>query len=307
MTLAVIGSVALNFYKRTREPVDLDILGTYDDIQEYIKRLGKRERILANYPADSGRKIIVKTDKRIVEAEVAWEGSNSEALLKFIYRFVDDVWYDEDRTEFVVASLDILYALKISHRYRKDSPHFKKTLDDILLMRKLGAKIRPEHEEWLKWRERETYTNALPKLNQSRKDFFDNSASIYTLNHDCIHEAVKHLKRPAYEYYKPDAAEVMTSKEMFFACSEEVRLYGAIEEVMVLSLERSIHPFPNVDRKWAFDMAHMKLATSISSGWFREFVWESYYQVQAMYSEAYIDKFYEALHNGKIKSFEEMK
>lgn len=311
--LALLGSKALAFHcTLNREPLDTDLLGTYDDCVAYIKELGKRERIIANYPASGGTKIIVKTDKQIYEFEVAWPDSNAETLLRIIMK--EKGWYRKNVEKFggphvilVIPALDVLYALKMSHRYRKDSPHFKKTLDDILLMRKLGAKIRPEHEEWLKWRERETYTNALPKLNQSRKDFFDNSNSIYTLNHDCIHEAVKHLDRPAYEYYKPDTAEVMTSKEMFFACSEEVRLYGALEEVMVLSLERSIYPFPNVDRRWAFDMAHMKLATSISSGWFREFVWENYYKVQAMYSEAYVDRFYTALYNGRIKSFEEMK
>jgi hypothetical protein len=306
--LALLGSGALGYYTADlRKPADCDLLGSYEEIQEHIRYVGKVEKIVANYPADSGRKIIVKTTEHIREYEVCWEGSDSEALLKLIVADEKSFLSDWDHGNLIVPDLDVLYALKMSHRYRKDSPHFKKTLDDILLMRKLGAKIRPAHEEWLKWRERETYTNALPKLNQSRKDFFDNSNSIYTLNHDCIHEAVKHLDRPAYEYYKPDAAEVMTSKEMFFACSEEVRLYGAIEEVMVLSLERSIYPFPNVDRKWAFDMAHMKLASSISSGWFREFVWENYYKVQAMYSEDYVDKFYEALHNGKIKSFEEMK
>lgn len=303
--LALLGSGALSHHTfGIRKPADIDLLGTFDDCQEHIKYVGKAERITANYPAQSGKKIIVKTTEHIREYEVAWPDSDSEALLKIIEadkRFISD-W---DHGGVLVPDLDVLYALKMSHRYRKDSPHFKKTLDDILLMRKLGAKIRPEHQEWLTWRERETYQNVLPKLNQSKKDFFDNSSNIYTLDHDSIHEAVKHLDMPAYEYFKPDTAEVMTSKELFFKCSRKVQMYAALEEVMVLSIERSIHPFPEVDRRWAFNKAHEKLATSISSGWFREHVWESYYEIQGMYSEDYVDKFYDALHNGRIKPFEE--
>lgn len=302
--LVLLGSHALNHYEYVRTPVDYDFLGSYDDIQSYIKELGKRERIKCNYPADGGKKIIVKTDKNIFEFEVAWPDSDSEMLLKLVL-------CDTGTTEafcsygvFVVPPLDVLYMLKMSHRYRKDSPHFLKTMRDIQLMRKLGAKMLPEYAEWFSLREKNTYVNKLPNLNQSKKDFFDNSASIYTLDHDSIHEAVKHLDRPAYEYYKPDSAEVFTSKELFFSIDEQIRLYGAIEEVMVLSLERSIHPFPNVNRRWAFDMAHMKLSTSISSGWFREYVYETYDKVQAMYSEEYVDKFYSALHNGRIKPFE---
>jgi hypothetical protein len=295
--------------------MDTDLLGTYDDCTAYIKELGKREKIVANYPADSGKKIIVKTDKGIYEFEICWEGSDSEALLKLV---ADGAWSEKHidpvmtfvgvnkPTIITVPDLDVLYMLKMSHRYRKDSPHFLKTMRDIQLMRKMGAKMPVQYSEWFKLREKNTYQNTLPKLNQSKKDFFDNSSSIYTLDHDSIHEAVKHFDRPAYEYFKPDAAEVMTSKSMFFACSREVQLYAALEEVMVLSIERSIHPFNLTGDKlrWAFNMAHMKLATSISSGWFREFVWENYDEVQGMYSEYYVNNFYRALGAGEIKPFE---
>ncbi len=300
--LALLGSKALMYYTNIgRVPVDMDLLGTYEDCQAYIKELGKRERILQNFPADSGKKIIVKTDKQIIELEVAWPDSCSEALLKLI----EDDPYTWNIQGFLIPTLDVLYMLKESHKYRKNSPFFLKTMRDIQLMRKLGAKIPEQYKEWFAWREKETYNYSLPKLNQSKKDFFDNSADIYTLDHDSIHEAVKHLDKPAYEYYKPDATEVNTSKEMFFSVSEEIRLYGAIEEVMVLSIERSIHPFglAGDERRWAFDMAHMKLATSISSGYFREYVWENYDKVQAMYSEGYVDKFYAALEAGRIKPF----
>jgi len=308
--LALLGSGALRHHTTDlRKPMDVDLLGRYDDIQEHIKYVSRSEKVLANYPSSGGTKIIFKTLSTIYEYDVAWEGSNNEALLRII---------EEDSSTFksdwidglcLVPSLDILYMLKMSHRYRKDSPHFKKTMDDIWRMRAVGATIPVQYSEWFAERESLTYTNKLPNLNQSRKEFFDNSNSIYTVQHDDIHEAVKHLDRPAYEYYKPDATEVFTSKEMFYSVDESVRLYGALEEVMVLSIERAILPFSLVGdkRRWAFDMAHMKLASSISGGWFRNHVWENYYAVQAMYSEEYVDKFYKALEAGQIKPFEETK
>lgn len=300
MIAAILGSVALNQHHFTREPSDWDILCSYEGAQTFIKQIGKRETIKCNYPTDGGAKILVKTNVRIYELEICWPESNAEKLLELIMVDCMPDLYEG----MLVPNLDTLLTIKTSHRYKKDSIFFNKTRKDILLLRSLGAKIPESHKDWLKWRERETYTNALPKLNQSKKDFFDNSSNIYTISHDDIHEAVKHLERPAYEMFKPDSAEVFTSKEMFFKCSEEVRLYAALEEVQVLSIERSIHPFGHTNYRWAFDLAHQKLASSISGGWFREFVYGSYDTVQAMYDEAYVHKFYAALNSGLIKPFE---
>lgn len=136
---------------------------------------------------------------------------------------------------------------------------------------------------------------------QSAKKMANDAGIQYTLEHDDIHEAVKHLEKPAYEYFKDGA--VWCSKALWDACSEEVKLYAALEEVYVLSLERSIHPFPNVNREWAFEMALMKISTSISSGWFREYCWENHYKIKALYDASYIDKFYRALDNGLIGKF----
>lgn len=293
--MVLIGSKAIKFHIPTwRNPVDIDLVGTYEEVEELQKSLP----IAATYPINGGSSVYIKTtDKVIIEVEVAWEGSRAEKLIKFVKEDENTFFTDE----LMIPSLDVLYMLKCSHRYLKDSPHFKKTLDDILLLRSFGAKIRPEHQEFYEERMRDTYKNSLPKLNQKKDEFFNNETSIYTLDHDSIHEAVKNLERPAYTYFQD--GEVWCSKKLWDECSPEVKLYAAYEEICVLSLERSIHPYPLVDKRKAFDMAHMKLATSISSGWFREFVWENYYTIQAMYSEDYVWKFYEALAAGKIGKF----
>lgn len=297
--MILIGSLALLMHAEVnRKTSDIDLVGTYDEIMEYRKRVKAK----VAYPINSGKSIYMKTESgTIVEAEVAWEDSMAERLIKFVESQPDTIIVGG---EYHVPSLDVLYLLKMSHRYKKDSPHFKKTLDDILYMRKLGAKIRPEHEEFLKQREKETYTNTLPKLNQDKSGFFRDD--IYTYDHDTIHVAVALGSRPAYLEFKPTDSEVMVSKKMWDELPLQIKLNAAYEEICVLALERSITPFPGKKTyKEAFGMAHAKLATSISSGWFREFVWENYYAIQAMYSDEFVNKFNEGLVKGVVKPHKE--
>ena len=171
---------------------------------------------------------------------------------------------------------------------------------DIQTMRAMGATIRPEHEEFYKARMAWTYDYGHPKLNQSKGDFFTDDVP-YIYDHDSIHEVVKHLSYPAYWYFKPADSEVAVSRTMFEGLSEEVKLYSVLEESYVLALERSQIPYPETDRKKSFDMALMKVCSSITSGWWREYAWENYDKVQAMYNENYVNRFWEAERSGNVK------
>src|SRR5690606_29078459 len=112
-----------------------------------------------------------------------------------------------------LPSLDQLYTLKMSHRYLKNSPHFRKTRDDIMMLRGLGCKI--FDQDWFKQRESETYTYKHPKLNVMKKDFFNGDGVRYVYDHDDIHMAVAHYREsgattpiPAYKLYMKDGAQV---------------------------------------------------------------------------------------------------
>jgi hypothetical protein len=86
--------------------------------------------------------------------------------------------------------------------------------------------------------------------------------------------------------------EVKASKQKFNSGPEKMRLNGVLEEAYVLALERSIIPHPGaLTPKQAFDKALMKVCTSITSGWFREYAWENYYEVQKLYNPGYVDLF----------------
>jgi hypothetical protein len=101
-------------------------------------------------------------------------------------------------------------------------------------------------------------------------------------------------QKPAYEYFKPDDSQVMVSKEMWNDLPLNLKLCAVIEESMVLAIERSLIPFPNsltVDQ--AYEKALVKVCTSITSGWFREFAWENYYIARFGYPAVFWNNFKE--------------
>lgn len=202
-----------------------------------------------------------------------------------------------------VACLDDLYMLKESHKYLRNSPHFLKTMRDIHEFRNHGCFIR--NEELFKAREKDTYNYSHPNLKQSKDNFFTDEVD-YKYDHDSIHEAMAHLTVPAYTLYAVDGEEVLSSKEKFFQRPELGRLLGVLEEAYVLALERSVIPFDS-DPDQAFKMALMKICTSITSGWFREYAWENYDKVIELYEDDwdYVARFKTKLAAGIVKPFKE--
>ena len=167
-----------------------------------------------------------------------------------------------------------------------------------------NARWDPRLISWLKKREKETYVNTTPKLNQSKKDFFNESGELkYRYDHDSIHESVKHLDHPAYWYFKEDKAEVMCSRKKFLDCDHQTKLYSGLEETYVLAVERSQVPFPGTSPKRSFDIAAAKICSSISSGWWRDFIYEYFNEWSALYSDSYVERFRNGIENGTVKPF----
>lgn len=302
--MLLIGSHALNYRLNptVRKPLDFDVVCTYEEFEEYVKRLPNKR---AQYPIQQGKKFVVKFGEAgvegILEAEIAWPDSSAERMLELASA---DSKTEHFRTSpFDIPSLNFLYMLKMSHRYLKDSPHFLKTMRDIQVMREHGAFIEEEHEEYFKQRQKDTYTYKHPSLKVSKDNFFKDDEVPYTYDHDSIHEAVKHLEKPAYSYFMRDGAEVSVDLEKFFQLPLQVQLYSVVEESYVLALERAIIPHGRMSNKESFDMALMKVCTSITSGRWREFAWENYDAAQAMYDEGFVEKFWQGVNNGIVQPF----
>jgi hypothetical protein len=293
----IVGSSALkHWFSDWREPMDIDYIATQSEVDEYLHI--NKDDIVTVVPNRCGITVF-QIGSIPIEFEIAKDGNSTEQLCAII------------KDQYLININDILrpniiYTMKMSHRYMKNSPHFKKTMDDIIELRNRNyGTIPPYLKEWFKIREKETYNYKHPKLKTSKKDFFDPNIGVnYVYDHDSIHETVKHFSRPAYTMIKDDQADVFCSKEKFFSLPETIKLFTVLEESYTLALERSQIPNNfNIDRKKSFLIALEKVCTSVSSGWWREYAYESYYKVIELYDEGYVEKFKNGLSHGVVKPF----
>lgn len=308
--MLIIGSQAMKHHKllgKGRKIHDTDFICTFQEFKDWTKK--HRYKIELCVPL-SGDKFHVRFQSGWnFEFEIAWPGSTAEDLMRY-----NGNGY---------ASPEVLYALKMSHRYLKDSPHFLKNMRDIQRFRRKGVGLTRGwlRDVWLPRREEATYVYKHPKLDVSKGEFFNGDGVQYVYDHDSIHLTVAltertHVQRcsgpsvpgklisygeevvttyPAYTFYMKDGSEVMTSKDKFFSVPEQIRLYGVYEESCVLALERSQIPYPAADPRKSFETALMKVCTSITSGWFREYAWENYDRVISLYESLgesdYVERF----------------
>lgn len=293
--MLMIGSGALShhFPEAGFIPRDTDYICTLEEFRAWTKCFVKGEIILCK-PL-SADKIHVRTkDGWNYEFEIATPGSTAQELLDYF-----DI---NDRV--TMAPPHVLLALKLSHRYRRNSPHFLKTMRDIQFLRAQGVELGTELEEWLPKREAATYTYAHPKLDVSKEAFFDGDGVDYVYDHDDLHKILAVDGAPAYTKYMAEGSQVLTSKAKFFAVDHRVRVLGGLEEALVLACERSQIPFPEVNPDQSFTYALMKVCTSITSGYFREFCWEHYDEIVEEYNKnggsQYATRIREAIQNGEI-------
>lgn len=300
--MIAIGSLALQFHIRSvKIGPDLDYIMTYDEFRKFLKSIDDDEGVETYYPISHGRKMYVRSNAaRIYEIEIAWPDSTAEQFMNLVE--------NDPKTCMCVnvmyPSLDALYTLKMSHRYLRNSPHFLKTMRHMELMREHGACSGDiYYKDWFERREKETYDYSHPNLNAKKDEFFKDE-SFYVYDHDTIHEAIKLGENPSYKYIQRDGDEVKTDVSLWLYSNDDVRINCALEECYVLALERSLIPNEfRPDPNKAFNIALMKVCTSITSGWFREWCWENYDRILSRYNGDYVVKFKAALDNGNITSF----
>lgn len=309
--LALIGSRALKFRAPRildRKPLDFDFVATEDAYMDYVKKNNDKIRPVEIYQTPDQQKWIVKGEHSeenpgvILEFEIAEKRDSSGDLLKIIEADPMTI-----QTSFgMIPCLNLLFAIKKSHRYLKNSPHFWKNFNDYHRMKFIGAKS-DKYAEWLVKREKETYAaQKHPKLNVKKDTFFSNDQVNYVYDHDSIHDSVCHpsIGKPAYRCYATPGEEVKSSKKLFFEGSEFIRNRGVIEESAVLAIERSLVPFPDKKTpKDAWYFAYSKVSTSITSGWFREYAYENGPEILQAFPEDFYQKFQEGVINGIVKPF----
>lgn len=325
--MVLIGSHAIAMFipdwMNGRNTMDYDFIATKAEMQHLIKQMLTRHKLLKLAFKEGTNKACAfffnnETNKNFVlefnlvdeefRDKSTWQSDLviHDALLGLVSISIEGI---EIRVQ--CPTIAILYMIKLSHRYLRNSPHFNKTMNDIRMIRDhypdIDSHVHRAMPGALELREKLTYNYGHPVLKQNKDTFFDDTVP-YKYDHDTIHEAVKHLEHPAYTYYMVEGAQVMCSREKFDNLDHSVKLLGVLEESYVLALERSIIPYDSFNDAEkchkAFKMALMKVCTSITSGWFREFAWENYETVLEMYEYDFVKKFMIALQEGKIKPFE---
>jgi hypothetical protein len=271
----IVGSEAAIHHKiiPERRKLDTDIFATDVGITEWMED----NLFYFKEFQDTEKGVIYwSTDGRILEVESTRNCDNIKAIYERMTQATTDIY----------APPAWLYFLKMSHRFKKDSPHFLKTMHDIQAMRNADVGMPVGSEALFKERERLTYNYGHPKLNVKKDNFFKGDEVPYQYDHDSIHRVVAVDGPPAYTKYIQDGAQVMCSKEKFFAVDHRVRLLGGLEEALVLTAERSLIPNnfkPNPHQM--FEFALQKVCTSITSGWFREWCWDHYYEIVRLYQK----------------------
>lgn len=304
--MILIGSRALALragHCLARKPLDFDWVCTCEEYNRWMTEQSHRVSPTKVYALPEFDKQIVESNTTPCEFEIITEDHSSQLLDELVRADKDAI----DTPFGLVPSLDLLYTIKMSHRFKKfnqSAVGFWKTAIDIHSMRRAGAVVRDEYKEFLKLREQESYAaQKHPKLNVSKDAFFKDDGIQYVHDHDDIHESVKLLDRPAYTYYLKDGEQVLCDKAKFFNCSEEIRLAGVIEEGLTLSIERSLVPFGTWSPRDAFLFALAKTASSITSGWFRAYCHDHLFEAIKGYPELYWAKFQDDVKAGKVRPF----
>ncbi|CAB4441119.1 unnamed protein product [Rhizophagus irregularis] len=196
----------------------------------------------------------------------------------------------------IVAPLKILEALKTSHIYWPTD--FHKNIADLHLLRDiLNYKdmsitlCNPQRDELieflLKTRIKETENiRGIPgahiNLNMTNEEFLDNNDNLFVqrrILHDDIHERVKYGDHPIYESLKEDKSKAWIKKSLFEKIDYQTKLNCVKEEAMAIALERYLIPMTSNNQETSYNMALVKICTTLTKGWFRQFAVDNYPQL----------------------------
>jgi hypothetical protein len=201
----------------------------------------------------------------------------------------DDTYLDADH----------LITLKLSHGGW--DIHWEKTMGDILFLKSKGCKVDKKLykrlvKDWIK-----VHGKKWASLKGKDSTTFFEDAVPRKYNHDSIHEAIAIYDRPLYERLIVDG--VTCGEDAFNLLSHEDKLNLVREEVWTTALERFLIPsnFTCGDTA-AYSKSLKKLATTMSSGYFKFFILDNFDQLWQNKDKSYIKRFKEAEQQNKLRT-----
>lgn len=200
-------------------------------------------------------------------------------------------------TSYPIATIQSLYILKWGH-LMSIGPKWEKHMQDFHTLGELinynasyDTSERTYITETLKLH-RECTKRRLktqtPKLKKVNKNNFFNDNVVKYVDHDRIHEWMALDKRPSYTKMQKEGSEVECDKKLFDSMTIYEKTACVVEEARVIACERilipkimrkekTIHDFNYKEIKDAYKWALMRICTTLTSGWFRDYAIMNYY------------------------------
>lgn len=180
-----------------------------------------------------------------------------------------------------IPPLDYLYAMKKAHIGYP--VNWEKNISDYHRFKALGIKLSPEAYNFYTARKAEIETRFSTHVNLkvSNDKFFGQYDINRYYNHDDLHEWVKHEDVPMYKKIKHDQDMALCNYELWQELSYSQKLNTVREEVYSIALERVMIPFIMTRNKFydyhkAYEWALMRVSTTLTKGWFKEFAIENW-------------------------------
>lgn len=189
--------------------------------------------------------------------------------MHMLSQYVEDSTVECGQT-FLIPSAEALYTIKISHSFWDIK--WDKTMWDISFFQSNDIKIIPEfykalYKGWEQIRGRKP-----ANLNKSNDDFFTATVD-RKYNHDDLHRATCYYDRPIYELCKYDLSMAKIDKDLFDRLDLDKKIKMVKEEAYAIALERYMIPRDfEFNKELAYKRSLQKLVTSLSKGWFPEFI-----------------------------------
>lgn len=193
---------------------------------------------------------------------------------------------------------DFLLTLKMSHFGW--NIHWDKTMYDVLFLKERGCKVVKNLydalvKDWIK-----VHGKQWASLKGKDSITFFEDAVTRKYIHDDIHDAVATYDKPLYESLIVDG--VNCSKIGFDKLSLDDKVLLVKEEIWVTALERYHIPSDfTCGHAMAYGNSLKKLATTMSSGWFKFFILDNFKLLTGCKDKTYIWKFKQAELNNKLR------
>lgn len=199
----------------------------------------------------------IETTHLCVRVENYWH----EAAEYLIDKSINKTWLDPE----------LLLSLKMSH-FHWDI-HWEKTKFDILFLKSKGVEYDKEAYRLLLPIWTKLHGEKKVNLNVSKSAFFTEHVKRQT-EHDKLHELVKFTDRPWYEKLLQTSDKVLLSSDKFEALTEEEKLQTALEELLVIAIERARleSTSKNSEIMRAINFSYKLLVTRLTKGWFAEYL-----------------------------------